>query len=450
MLSTTSRVLGKVPKLSTISSRWVSTKLNVVSYDNESISIKFKNGKVTKFNNVFIRDSCRHPESVEPFSKQKLFTTVEIAKNLKIDNVPYTKVKENSEVLVVEWDQNGKSHTSEISEQFLTPYTQIGGHRKEKFFDKDVLLWDRELLLNNLDNIWTDYSSYIKEDNEQFYHSVSNLNKFGLTFIKNIPQVANRSEKMTEENHLSWPISNLASKFGYIKKTFYGSLFEVKNEKENAKNIANTDTFLPLHMDLLYYESPPGLQLLHFIKNSTLGGENVFCDSFLAAEHVRNIDPDAYYALTKVPVTYWYDNNNEYYFYKRPVIIEDEDLKFPNSKRPHILAVNYAPPFQGPFEYGVSISEGSDIEQADDLAKSKLFKDFLRGFTIFEEFINDPLNHFEIKMPENTCVIFQNRRVLHSRKSFSAANGGDRWLMGCYIDGDSFRSKLRTLSRKFK
>ena len=41
------------------------------------------------------------------------------------------------------------------------------------------------------------------------------------------------------------------------------------------------------HMDLLYFESPPGLQFLHSLQNSTTGGESVFSDSFRAAELMR-------------------------------------------------------------------------------------------------------------------------------------------------------------------
>ncbi|KAK6463362.1 gamma-butyrobetaine dioxygenase [Scheffersomyces coipomensis] len=432
--------------------RCLSSKLQVVNYDNSSVSIKFENDKVVQFNNVFMRDSCQSPRSVDPFSRQKLFTTAEISKNLKINGIPSIQVddKTNTEKLIIEWNQNGKIHKSEYSEQFLTKFAQKENHHTGKFFDKERLLWDESLITKNLDELWSSYPSYVKSDQE-FFKVVQTLNKFGFAFINEMPDVTH-DVPVSEENFSTYPISDLASKFGYIKKTFYGTLFEVKNEKEDAKNIANTNTFLPLHMDLLYYESPPGLQLLHFIQNSTEGGENIFSDSFLAAQHVHMVDPDAYYALTKVPITYHYDNNNEHYFYKRPLIVEDNELRDSKSPFQSIKEVNYAPPFQGPLEFGITGNNSSlsDIEQADALAEATLFKDFLRGFAIFEEFINDPKNHYEIKMPENSCVIFDNRRVLHSRNGFSDANGGDRWLIGCYVDGDSFRSKLRIGFRSLK
>lgn len=42
-------------------------------------------------------------------------------------------------------------------------------------------------------------------------------------------------------------------------------VFELLAE-DNPANIANTGEGLPLHMDLLYYESPPGLSLLHCLR----------------------------------------------------------------------------------------------------------------------------------------------------------------------------------------
>ena len=118
------------------------------------------------------------------------------------------------------------------------------------------------------------------------------------------------------------------------------------------------------------------------------------------------------------------------------MIIEDAEI---GGGFPKIAALNYSSPFQGPLECG--------IEKSDP--NYSIFDDFIRGMKLFETYINEPQNHFEIKMKEGSCVIFENRRTLHSRNEFSDLNNGDRWLMGTYVDGDSFRSKLRVGYRKF-
>lgn len=400
---------------------------SIEKYTNEQITLKFDNGNSIAYNTVFLRDACQHPLSVDPYSKQKSFSTPQIAQNLHLDGAPQILVDKITKepFLQVQWLENGAGHTSIYPSSFLLRYTDRDSIRKTKFFDSEQVYWNKSNI-DLLNQDYVDFHEYL--DGSAFPTVVQNLNKYGICFVNNIPEPTLTS--MNEENSSEWPVADLAKMFGYIKRTFYGTLFDVRNEKE-AKNIANTSTFLPLHMDLLYYESPPGLQLLHFIKNSTLGGDNVFADSFAAAYQLKKEDPEAYNALKELPINYHYDNANESYYFSRPLIVEASAVSHPNGG-PIIDHINYSPPFQGPFELTTGFKGDQNLMQA-----------FLRGFKRFEDLVNDPQNQFQVKMPEGTCVVFDNRRVLHSRLEFSDENGGDRWLMGCYVDGVSYRSRLR-------
>jgi gamma-butyrobetaine dioxygenase len=60
-------------------------------------------------------------------------------------------------------------------------------------------------------------------------------------------------------------VVNFAENISPVQKTIYGESFDVKVDK-NPINIAYADGPLPFHMDLVYYEAPPGLQFLHCIK----------------------------------------------------------------------------------------------------------------------------------------------------------------------------------------
>lgn len=57
----------------------------------------------------------------------------------------------------------------------------------------------------------------------------------------------------------------MAKKIGYIQETIYGTLFDVIG-KEQPVNLAYGFSDLNFHMDLLYYESPPGIQMLHCVR----------------------------------------------------------------------------------------------------------------------------------------------------------------------------------------
>ncbi len=60
-------------------------------------------------------------------------------------------------------------------------------------------------------------------------------------------------------------VKEIAELIAPVQKTIYGELFDVKVEI-NPINIAYSSAPLAFHMDLAYYESPPGLQFLHCIK----------------------------------------------------------------------------------------------------------------------------------------------------------------------------------------
>ncbi|AOA61653.1 hypothetical protein PP7435_CHR1-1181 [Komagataella phaffii CBS 7435] len=435
------------------------TGLELVDSSDTSTTIKLDNKMLVTYHNVFLRDSCTMADkSIHKDSKQKLFKTSEIVPKSIPASTP--KVVEDprtgASMLEIEWDEgDGKVHKSSYSKQFLTQYSNIEARRIGKFFENDVIQWDRSKLVTarNKGKIDFEYDSYIKDDLVLF-DVLKKINTYGIVFINNIPK--------QKENTNKWFIEDIATRIGYIRETFYGKLFDVKSV-DNAKNIAYTSHSLPLHMDLLYYQSPPGLQLLHSIKNSVEGGESIFADSFFAAKYVAQTEPQAYFALTNVPISYHYENDEQYYYYARPLVVEDEASTDFATGQHTIKECNYSPSFQAPFEFGItkpfspqdkddlvsSHSISSNVNNAKEIGDSYLFKDFLRGLAMFEEFVHDPVNQYAIKIPENTCVIFDNRRILHSRNEFVLKEGEERFLKGCYLNKDTYMSKLRVLTKKF-
>jgi len=64
------------------------------------------------------------------------------------------------------------------------------------------------------------------------------------------------------------------------RDTIYGAIWDVKSV-ENAANIAYSSLPIPPHMDLMYYEVPPGYQFLHCLVNQAQGGANIFMDTMM-------------------------------------------------------------------------------------------------------------------------------------------------------------------------
>jgi len=73
-------------------------------------------------------------------------------------------------------------------------------------------------------------------------------------------------------------ICDIASKFGYIRKTNFGEVFEVKT-KPNSNDLAYRAVALGPHTDNPYREPTPGIQLLHCLVNETSGGLSTLVDS---------------------------------------------------------------------------------------------------------------------------------------------------------------------------
>lgn len=247
-----------------------------------------------------------------------------------------------------------------------------------------------------------------------------NLNKFGACVIDDAPK---RNGVVKGVGELVGPLSH----------TIYGDTFEVKTDP-NPINVAYTDLMLPPHMDLAYFESPPGLQMLHCIQfdKAVKGGESTFIDSHAVAEEFQIRNPDSFQNLVRIPATFQKDHvdraNPVKMFYQRPHI--------QTNHYGQVVSVFWAPPFEGPLRVS---SKDVDAYYSAYAA----FEDLLMSDEMWAKYGR------EFRMREGQIVTFNNRRLLHGRKAFTSQDGV-RHLEGCYLDIDMFLCKHRVLSDKLK
>ncbi|TGZ85032.1 Clavaminate synthase-like protein [Ascodesmis nigricans] len=378
-------------------------------------------GKMTRFDNIFLRDSCSCPRCLHPSTQQKLFRTVDIPKGVRPKST--TTLPDGS--LQITWlndlpgppEAAAEEHVSTYTPEFLARYATHRERVRARFNSPAYCLWNKRQMESDV--MWVEYDKYMKSDSA-LLGALRMLRSHGLVFIRGIPDDSDAVE-------------GLAERIGNLKHTFYGKTWDVKSIKD-SKNIAYTSLDLGLHMDLLYFESPPGLQFLHCVRNSTVGGSSVFADSFRAAELVRANSSQKFHSLTTFPVTYHYVNDDKHYHFTRPTVVLDENSY--KDQKP-ISHTNWAPPFQGPFEVDTGAEDRSQLRA------------YVHAATEFADHIDNPEAQFELTLKEGECVIFQNRRVLHARRAFDPTTG-DRWLKGAYVDVDAYESKLRVLSEKLK
>lgn len=368
---------------------------------------------------LHLRDACTCSLCVDPSTKQKLFQTHDIPPYIRAKEVKTSPV-DNSVRIIWSTDFMGVRHVSNYTAEQLRILVHHRASVRARYDDLNYVLWDKAVM--EKDAQFVPYKDYMEND-ETLLFTLQQLVVYGLVFLKEVPQDPES-------------VARIAERVGNIKETFYGRTWDVKSVPD-SKNIAYTSLNLGLHMDLLYFESPPGLQFLHCLNNTVTGGNSYFSDSFRAAELIRMNSPNSFTFLTSFPVNFHYHNDDEHYFYIRPTVVLAEH-GYQNRKR--IDHINYSPPFQAPFDVPNLTETPSAVSQ---------WRQFFAALNIFGNIVDDKANQYELKLKEGECVIFQNRRVLHARREFDPKSG-DRWLKGTYVDGDVYRSKLRVLMEKFQ
>jgi len=359
--------------------------------------LTLKSGKQElKFHYLWLRDHS--PQSLDPSSGQKLHSSSDIPVHIKPANV---QLDSNTNSLKIDWSD---SHRSSFPLDWLKEHSYPLSHERKFPSSSRPKLW----MNKDLPNVDVSYEDYMNQNNKGLKECLNHLHEYGISFIRGVP--TNDQE-----------VLQVGQRIGLIYDTFYGKSWDVKSVPQ-AKNIAYTPLPLHFHQDLLYFEAPPGLQLLHSLKNSCTGGETLFMDGFKAAEILRETDYKAFEILAKVPVTFHYRNGDHHYHLRHPTIKIDLENEF--------MGIYFSPQFQGPLDV--------PLDQVES---------FYASFNKFSEIVNREEMILTTKLMPGDLVIFNNRRTLHARKYFDP-NSGERHLKGTYIHLDDFRSKWRTFYGK--
>lgn len=221
----------------------------------------------------------------------------------------------------------------------------------------------------------------------------------------------------------------------------------------SAHNIAYTSVPLQPHQDLAYYESVPGLQLLHCVSNhGVIGGESVLVDAMAAAYYLRNVAPHHFETLVKCSATFVKQREGADMIFRRPHIVLQEGTDCIDGE---IVSVTWSPPFEGPscipshlvedyYEAYAAFERIVDnslpIDRNDDILPQELAKT-LRAFA--EE------HTWEQQLDPGDLLVFNNRRMLHGRRGFSIEEetSHGRHLVGAYTNIDDTLNQYRCLLR---
>ncbi|KAI6910944.1 Clavaminate synthase-like protein [Hortaea werneckii] len=418
-------------------------------------------GDAHEFSPLLLRDLCQCPRCVDQSTRQKLFSSTQIPYGISATVEPGT----NREVVRLKWTGDipnfPEDHVTELSVHALRNLVNVACPTSNPELPSKVL-WDDVSFREDVRDL--DYKAYMSDDSV-LHQALQYLHTHGLVFLTNVPE---------QESS----VATIAERIGPVKNTFYGYTWDVRSVPQ-AKNVAYTSQDLGFHMDLLYMEQPPHLQLLHCIRASSAGGASTFTDSHAAAQDLFQQDPGAFETLEKLPVNFHYDHlESHYYHHARPVFeLALKPLYLGGKKCRNVrelfeawqraglatselpitewLAdVSWSPPFQAPFTPLSAHTEPRGFPQLVRRGPLAYLNEqitrWLPAARKFDELIHRPEGVYERMMKPGECVLFDNRRVLHARKAFEVGDiGKERWLRGAYLDRDPFESRLRVLWEKF-
>jgi alpha-ketoglutarate-dependent taurine dioxygenase len=387
------------------------------------ISGLFRDDGSATLDPIFLRDSCQCGLCIDRSTRQRNFVTAQIPQDIQAifrGRSDQGRVKVGWKNDIPGYPAQHQSIYSQSQLRTLTspaPKSAVARRRHH---------WDRITFEKRAS--WTKYADFVN-DTEAYRGAMTALHRDGLIFI---------SEVKADEQ----AVARMAERIGPLRNTFYGPTWDVRSVAD-SKNVAFTNQHLGFHMDLLYMTNPPGIQLLHCLKNSCAGGESRFADAFFAASRLLHVHEQLYKKLAKASVEWTYENDGQFFVQRRPTFQEvsrfirgDEHARHRLEYRENkytdadLAYVNWSPPFQGRLLHNPEFPVRT--------------KELVQAMQAFDQILNSDDMVVELKMDEGTCAIFENRRVVHARNAFQLGEG-ERWFRGAYVDEDAFWSKCRAL-----
>lgn len=367
------------------------TNADCVKLDNNTGGITLSNGadKSISLHPLWIRERIITLDCFDPISHQRIYETATFPSDLSINEASLT---DNN--LGVSFSDGYKSQLD------LTLIKRELGWTHDNESPPLPQSWTTSLNTrpetdwNELDN-----PKKLKDMLEGFL-------RYGFCIMQNTP---------TERNTLL----NLAGRFGYVRDTHWGKIFNVET-KPNATDIAYTDRALPSHTDNPYREPIPGIQFLHCLKNKVSGGLSTLVDGIAITERLAEEAPEQAALLEKINIRYRYEGP--------AAILENWG---PMIERDHRGIV-----------YRIRLNTKLDYVPALDIKTLDIFYAARRRI---HELSND--KEFQIRFPfkEGTLLMMDNYRLLHGRTAFNGKQG-HRHLQGCYTDHDGATSLYRMLA----
>ena len=371
--------------------------ISKICQNGSGLDVEWNDGEKSNFNFMWLRDNC--PTARDKDSRHRMFNLLEVS-----TNIGPKQFKINAEgKLEIEWNEG--NHTSYYDQKWLRENCYTINNRKK--YISPYNLWDNSLN-SKLSTIQIEHDEIMDSDKGLIKY-LELLHYSGIAIVKNAPI----------EKKSAFPVLN---KIGSIRETFFKTPFEVINIPK-PNNSAYTAHALRNHMDLPWFEMPPGYQFLHCLINSAEGGQSSAVDGFAVADYLRKNEKEIFETLVNIPLKF---KDNDYTqesirIFHAPAITLTKDNDFNDIR------------------FSVATMDTLDCHP-DDMERVYKAHHKLGNLLHDDQFV------IKFRLNPGDIFSFNNRRVLHGRTAFDA-NSGHRHLQGYYIDRDEIIGRLNFLKK---
>jgi len=375
----------------------MTANISKISQNSSGLDVEWNDGEKSNFNFMWLRDNC--PTSRDKDSRHRMFNLLEVSTNIS----PKQFKINADDKLEIEWNEG--NHTSYYDKKWLRENCYTINNKKK--YISPYVLWDNSLN-SKLSTVQIEHDEIMDSD-KGLIKWLELLHYYGFAIVKKTPI----------EKKSALPVLN---RIGCIRETFFKTPFEVINIPK-PNNSAYTAHALRNHMDLPWFENPPGYQFLHCLINKAEGGNSSAVDAFAVADYLRKNEKGIFESLVSVPLKF---KDNDYTqesirIFHAPAITLTKDDDYNDIR--------------------FSVATMDTLDCHPDIM-DKVYKAHHKLGNLLHD------DKFQIKFRLNPGDIFSfnNRRVLHGRTAFDP-NSGHRHLQGYYIDRDEIIGRLNFLKK---
>ncbi|KIM63545.1 hypothetical protein SCLCIDRAFT_15533 [Scleroderma citrinum Foug A] len=359
---------------------------------------------ISRSHHIWLRDHCRCPTCFHPAAKQRLVNTFQIPPDIKPIHVHGST--EGLEVVSPSTEHHSSFYPwSWLREHTYDPPQQKDHHGNEK------VLWGAKIAKSPPA---ITYEEVMDDSDSGLYKWLSDIDRFGFCFVSGVPPTLEATEGLCE-------------RIGFIRETQYGKLWTFTADLSKG-DTAYTTMALGAHTDNTYFTDPSGLQLFHLLSHiDGSGGATLLVDGFYVASLLKELHPDLYDILSRVPV---------------PAHAAGE---------PTALYQPSPPSGYPTLQHDILTKELTQVRWNNDDRSAmshldpNLVEKWYDAIRTWHKLLVSPDSEFWVQLTPGTVLAINNHRVLHGRSAFD----GKRQVCGAYIGMDEYRSKLTVLQEKF-